>query len=602
MTPLVFDTEVFPDYFLCSFMNVDTQRVKHFEMHADQVLDVELLEQILKAHRVIGFNSSHFDMPVLAEAIATQSSLAEFQRCESIIKDNLRSWQHELAMPDAPDHVDLIEVAPGIASLKIYGGRLHCRRLQDLPIEPGTSISADMRATLREYCENDLATTRALYLALLPQLQLRESMGVQYAQNLMSKSDAQIAEAVIVAEVRARGVTVDKPESLVGTTFRYTAPHWIELTSAAGAQALAGVTTCEFVVASNGFVLMPAAIATLKTTIGAGTYRMGIGGLHSSESSVAHHADADHLLVDRDVASYYPSIILNCGLAPAQMGAHFSAVYRSIVERRLAAKLAGDKVAADVLKIVVNGSFGKLGSPYSRLYSPQLLIQTTITGQLALLMLIERLEAEHISVVSANTDGLVIKCPRAKLDVMLSVIESWEIHTGFDTEQTEYSALYSRDVNNYVAVKPNGAVKLKGAFAVGSLAKNPVSEICVGAVVKYLVDGVAIEDTVNACADIRKFVTVRTVKGGALDQAGQLLGKAVRWYYSTQLTEPLTYQINGYTVPLSHGARGCLELPDQLPDDLDRVRYVDTARSMLVDLGALREPICEVPSTACLFA
>ena len=39
-------------------------------------------------------------------------------------------------------------------------------------------------------------------------------------------------------------------------------------------------------------------------------------------------------------------------------------------------------------KIQINGSFGKLGSKYSLLYAPDLLLQTTITGQLALLMLI----------------------------------------------------------------------------------------------------------------------------------------------------------------------------------------------------------------------
>lgn len=62
-------------------------------------------------------------------------------------------------------------------------------------------------------------------------------------------------------------------------------------------------------------------------------------------------------------------------------------------------------------KIVLNGTFGKLGSKYSFLYSPNLMIQVTITGQLALLMLIEALEAAGISVVSANTDGIVSRCP-----------------------------------------------------------------------------------------------------------------------------------------------------------------------------------------------
>ena len=40
------------------------------------------------------------------------------------------------------------------------------------------------------------------------------------------------------------------------------------------------------------------------------------------------------------------------------------------------------EIIANALKIVVNGSFGKFGSRYSILYSPDLMLQVTITGQL----------------------------------------------------------------------------------------------------------------------------------------------------------------------------------------------------------------------------
>ena len=57
-------------------------------------------------------------------------------------------------------------------------------------------------------------------------------------------------------------------------------------------------------------VMMPKELADLKIEIGAGTYRMGIGGLHSCESRQVVRADDDMLLLDRDVASYYPAIII----------------------------------------------------------------------------------------------------------------------------------------------------------------------------------------------------------------------------------------------------------------------------------------------------
>jgi len=93
------------------------------------------------------------------------------------------------------------------------------------------------------------------------------------------------------------------------------------------------------------------------------------------------------------------------------MADHFQTIYQKILDDRLAAKNSGDSVTSNTIKIVLNGSFGKLGSKWSILYAPRLLLQVTLTGQLALLMLIEMIEDAGIPVVSANTDGIVIKCP-----------------------------------------------------------------------------------------------------------------------------------------------------------------------------------------------
>ena len=213
------------------------------------------------------------------------------------------------------------------------------------------------------------------------------------------------------------------------------------------------------------------------------------------------------------------------------------------------------------------------------------MIQTTVTGQLALLMLIERIEAMGIQVVSANTDGIVIRCPVSQYDALVVTIREWEVVTSFETEETRYKAIYSRDVNNYIAVKADG-VKLKGAYATGGLMKNPTNEICSMAVVKMLTDFTAVEDTIRSCVDIRRFVTIRQVKGGAVDQSGDYLGKAVRWYYATGVEGPLTYKSNGYTVARSDGAKALMDLPDEFPSDVDYDWYIREAYSILADIGA----------------
>ncbi len=131
-------------------------------------------------------------------------------------------------------------------------------------------------------------------------------------------------------------------------------------------------------------------------------------------------------------------------------------------------------------------------------------------------MLIEALELAGITVVSANTDGIVIRCKRSRKDELAAIVAAWEKQTGFETEETLYKALFSRDVNNYVALKEKGGYKGKGAFAETSISKNPQNNICVDAVCAFLEKRIPIADTIVGCDDVRKFVTVRTVKGGAI--------------------------------------------------------------------------------------
>lgn len=587
---LIYDIEIYSNYLLISFLNAETGNVRHLEATDTEGLDVTILRAILQRYRLVSFNGNHFDLPLIAAALMDMPVAKIKAVADKIILNNLKHWQLGLELP-ACDHIDLIEVAPGIASLKIYGGRLHCPRLQDLPIPPDAIITPEQRQMLRQYCENDLHTTLALFRKLEPQLALRETMSAEYGIDLRSKSDAQIAEAVICHEVEKRRHTrLEKldPFRLAGKTFQYTAPAFVSFASEPLREVLDTVTAATFTIGSNGTVQMPKPIAELKINIGESTYQMGIGGLHSTEKSVAHFADDDHVLVDRDVASYYPAIILNCDLKPAHMGDHFTHVYRSIVRRRLAAKRNGDKVIADSLKITINGSFGKFGSPYSALYSPTLLIQTTVTGQLSLLMLIEALESEGIRVVSANTDGIVIRCPRSLAPMMEFIVWEWEHLTGFETEATHYRALYSRDVNNYIAIKPDNSFKLKGVFAPAGLQKNPTNEICTGAVVKYLIDGTPVEDSIRGCQDITKFVTIRTVKGGAV-KGDEYLGKAVRWYYAAGETGTINYKLNGYTVARSEGARPLMGMTDTIPDDLDCDWYIREAHDHLASIGASKK-------------
>jgi hypothetical protein len=246
------------------------------------------------------------------------------------------------------------------------------------------------------------------------------------------------------------------------------------------------------------------------------------------------------------------------------------------------------------LKIVINGSFGKTMDPHSILYFPELGIQTTITGQLCLLMAIERLHLAGIAVINANTDGIVVKVEKEREHEMQAVFAQWERDVGLEMETTDYESYYARDVNNYIAFKTGKGkkgAKAKGVFSMRGAAsqykKNPTNEICSVAVINYITEGTPIEQTIAECNDIAEFVSIRRVNGGAAFVDGdhiEFAGKITRWYYPVGGTGRLVTAKKGHLVPTTQGAKPLLRF-NGFPADLDRNHYIQEAYNILDDIG-----------------
>jgi len=624
---LMCDVECYRDYFLVKFLGSDGSVVAEFEQFDGHPLDIEGTRRVLLTHRIITFNGNHYDMPVMAYALSGATCAQLKQAGDMIIHQNMQPWQFYDQMRVDPipcDHIDLIEVAPGQGSLKAYGGKMHSKRLQDLPYDPSASIGWAERVNLRDYCGNDLQTTLDLFNTFPAQIALREQMSAEYDIDLRSKSDAQIAEAVMKSLLSFK---VERPYIAPGSTFYYRPPAWLKFSTPTLQRVFDLVLRSPFTVGTSGSSELTAELENTHVTIGNSTYTVRGGGLHSKEQNIIHVSDDEYVITDHDVASYYPSLILITGIYPTQIGEQFRHIYQQWYDRRLAAKRAGDKKTANSLKTLLNGTFGKLGSKWSIFYAPSELIQVTVTGQLALLMLIEMLELSGISVISANTDGIVLRTRRDLEWLRDSIIQWWEQATGFETERTDYRLVASRDVNNYVAVKTDGEVKLKGDYAPpepgASGWPNPSGQICVDAVVAYLTKGMPLEKTIRECTDIRRFVyTVKVTGGGSFASGGLLekkpskrkmvevagseeayhaqrdvqlrdleyLGKVVRWYYPVGATGQIVRTMNGNKVGLTDGCAPLMELPDTLPGDIDYQRYLSIAQGLLVDLGVIATP------------
>jgi hypothetical protein len=239
----------------------------------------------------------------------------------------------------------MIEVAPGDGSLKMYMGKLHAKKLQDLPFKPDSTIGWPESVLLREYCFNDLVGTRLLFEAFPEQLAVRKAMGDQNGLNLMSKSDAQIAEAIFKHECSVIGI---KPNYPSGMRFKYRPYGWMQFTRLPLLKILG---SCEFEITQTGTVKLPEELETFRPSIGKSTYTIGIRGLHSNESNVSYKADGERCLVDFDVASYYPAIMLNGGIEPPQLAGQFYPIYKSWFDDRIAAKKAAQEIDNEIKKL-----------------------------------------------------------------------------------------------------------------------------------------------------------------------------------------------------------------------------------------------------------
>ena len=649
---IVFDSEIMPSHYLFCARRLSDNKVVRLWGHNPE--DMERLGLLLRNPDLtwVSFNGIKFDMP-LAVAAAGGATVRELKSmANDIINNNKPAWMtyRDYAIEYVTcadgfgiDHIDLMETAPGVmVSLKLYGARMGSPSLVDMPYHHEDWLEDWQAEVLAEYCENDLDETTRLYRKLEKQIELRAEVGAKYGLELRSKSDAQMAEAIMGKElgISHAGAT-PVPRSVT-----YKAPPFIRPRGMVLQDILARVQRHTFTVnQANGAVELPVFLKDEPVLIGRGVYQMGIGGLHSQhDRCIMWEATPDFEIVDADIGSQYPSIISNAGLAPKNLGDGFLPLYRGIIKERLAAKHAGNMLVANTFKIVLNGSYGKFGSMFSKLYAPDLMIATTLTGQFYLLCLIEELDAMGVTVISANTDGVTFGGHPDLIKRAIAFIDVYGWTTNFEFEYVRFRKIAYKDVNNYIAVKTNGDIKCKGLYAESGLMKNPTNEVCTLAAQAYLATGRSVKDFILEHLRIENFpdfLQARTVNGGAIhyrakkmvddwvlveefgtsknvwmrqawldagrdpwNQGGggavlrksrpapvevgvdpDYLGRVARWYYSLDDKLSINYVKSGNLVPKSEGGRALMKLPDTLPPDIDVQRYIDETVSHLHNMG-----------------
>ena len=235
------------------------------------------------------------------------------------------------------------------------------------------------------------------------------------------------------------------------------------------------------------------------------------GGLHTENSPKIFEADQEYEIIDWDVSSYYPAIIINNGRFPAHLGKEFLRGYKQMFDKRLELKPLAKKDKkikgiVGALKLAVNSVYGKSSDMQNWIYDRQLTMFTTITGELSLMMLIERYETNGIQVISANTDGVTIKIKKDLIPLMYEINEWWCDITQYELERTDYSKIIFSTVNDYLAIMTNGEIKKKGDFLTDfELHKNKSARIVPIALERYFVDGIPVDKTIRSHTNLYDF-------------------------------------------------------------------------------------------------
>jgi hypothetical protein len=235
------------------------------------------------------------------------------------------------------------------------------------------------------------------------------------------------------------------------------------------------------------------------------------GGLHTENKPEIFEADDEYLIIDWDVSSYYPAIIINNERYPFHLGKEFLRGYKEMFNRRLELKPLAKKDKrikgiVGALKLAVNSVYGKSSDMQSWIYDRQLTMFTTITGELSLMMLIEAYELAGIHVISANTDGVTIRIKKSLVDKMHEINKWWCDLTKYELERADYQKIIFSTVNDYLAIKTDGEIKKKGDFLTDfELHKNKSARIVPLALEQYFVHNIPVDHTIKSHLSIFDF-------------------------------------------------------------------------------------------------
>lgn len=553
----VHDIENYPNVFLFGAIHALTETPYIFEIshRRDDRQAFYLFTEYLREHRAeeVGYNNLGYDYPVqhsILNNIMYITNADIYKKGDSIINASDENrfahmvWEKDWIVPQ----LDLYKIhhfdnQAKRTSLKTLEFNMRMENIEDLPFTPGTYLTDSQIDTLRQYLIHDLKATLMFYKHSKKLIDFRRELSAKYGRNFMNHNDTKIGKDYFIMELEKSGIQCFEPgsrkprqthrlsialNSVIFPYVRFEQPEFNRVLNWLRQQVITetkGVFT-DLSADINGF-----------------SFDFGTGGIHGSIESQTIRSTENYVIIDLDVASFYPNLAISNELYPAHLGKQFCTIYKNVYDMRSSYPKGTPENA--MLKLALNGVYGDSNNVYSPFYDPAYTMAITINGQLLLCMLAEELlKIPGLSMIQANTDGLTVYVPRVFTGQVEQVRHAWEKLTRLQLEEAIYDVMFIRDVNNYIAIYEGGKkVKRKGAYCHSvdlGWHQNHSMQVVAKAAEAALVHNKDIRDFITSHEDIHDFMLVTKVpRNSKLLWGDKQVQNITRYYVSTD-GAPLT--------------------------------------------------------------
>lgn len=562
----VYDIEVFQNIFHCSVKNTETNDIYKFEISERKNQLRELVKFFKQVDKYItwgdyyttninipanvifcGYNNLHYDNPIINYIIEYEDKLMQYNIptiCSSIFnlsktittssEDNIDAWKHWKYQIwfDTFDILTMLYSNKLRVGLKEIQVTMQYPNVQEFVCDWTKPLPLEDFESMIDYNINDIESTSELLNRCKKDVDLRIAIEDEYEVRVLSKDGVNIGMKILTQKyLEKTGLTwqdikdLRSPMSVI--PLKDVILPFIKYDSPILQRVLDDMKNQIVSPGRKGY--------ENKFVFNNLRYSVGVGGIHSVNSPEIIIPRDDEMLIDIDVASLYPSMLIEYEFYPKHLGKEFLEVYKQIKDERIEAKHNGDKVKNETLKLALNGLSGNLQNEHNFCYSPFAVMQIRINGQLLLLMLAEKLTQIGCRIVQANTDGLFVLLKKDAYSKVNSICREWEQLTKLTLEEDRFKAMYQYAINDYFAITEDNKVKEKGMFITTiKLGKGLTPKIIPKAVISFFKDGIPVEDTIKNCTDIRDFLmSEKTGKQWHVEYMNEEQQRTNRFYAST---------------------------------------------------------------------